>query len=1261
MSDPTPLLVPMAVQALLVNRLVQQDPDHQLIRWLPNYQALDSFEDPVPTAWSNLQGDIALGVHLHWRLPAALTRARGKSTEKAELLLAPNRWIVARLATAPRDGNAPPAPPQLTAWIVESDFTDPDEGTSPFLDLSSSTSGSVKLTKLGRNMAIEQWEGEPGRPMFLQPTGLADVTFTAFQPGIVDVFAFRDDTTGLAEGTLLTYLVAGWYSDPTKDPLQQADPLAPAQTPPALLTPKALEWNVLGDAGSAPTLCVVHGMIHGLSWQTASIPPRIDADATQMQVAVGYTAVDALAAILAAKAGQPSGGELETKLQAFQYDTLSTLDDPDGTAQLELRIRQAWFGSTPGGTRWSLVPVAQGAQRAQEGDALDRTATPPPRPLTEAQEQWLAALNTTQRSLDTARRELKTMQWELFALWWKSQRAPHDASDQRENFGVDLTVIMGWIADALDDTKDQSRVKAVQRQQDRVNALAATLPDPTSPASIDAWSKTIPAAPPPPGTTPVALALKPNALPSFFHPADPVVLIAGLTPPTNDVDDSVPLSCRTLDAVVTGVNVGSTPVTAASGSLGTTIPRPDTAKLPPPVAAAVNALAVETFFADPTNAASIVTNGLGSTDEDTIGKLATAMAAGTAQIATITPPLPASFAYVAWQQAWSPLFLQWTITWFPTVTVQASGPIEPPGAGRDGAQDNWPFTPDPWHFDGSDCVIARGSEYHAWTGGEIWGGLDQVGPKTYIGRTFLTPHANLLLIRRLADYVRLHPEDTDLEKIEDLIDAVGESRFLSQSLSGFNSAFIMRGLTHSPAPDPSSPVGSAVAGENRGVPMVDVGNDGFGFGQGGTPFFFPARGGFFQFERLIIVDSFGQKLNLLSANGNGVSGPPESFVPIRGAGLVPDASSGIATPERRIKQAPRIVQPSRLDLRLLDASDDTKELFYAPGVNPVCGWLLPNHLDHSIAVYDAAGNALGELLVLADATGRKVDWLAAPDVANPITGPAQIANPHLRAALSALMSTSGGTDADRAAAFDALYQSIDETLWMIDPPGGQSDHDLAVLIGRPLAVVRAQIQFELFGKPATNQSWRDTLQDLDGGLTELSFPIRLGSIELLDDGLIGYFTGDGYDTFHAVHPSTTATSPYVAAIAPDHYFAMPLDYPSYTTQNLTLLLDPHGTVHATTGILPTATLRLPAPLYTTALARMAMTFRIGPVLTQPDSIRLPYPGERHGTWTWIRRTGPGATDWEIDSIVPANAQARLADTPPHLIDGWLQFTPRTDS
>lgn len=1238
----TPLLVPMAVQALLTNSWVQKMPNRPFERWTVDYAALNKLDPATPPPFSEQTTPPELGVHLYWKLPAAYSHGTAATPGDAiSFPFIPNRWLVGRLAT-PSAGAAP----QLTVWIIQSDYLGAD-GTNQAADPFQSQPGAIVLGGMGRSMAIEEWTGEPGGQMYLRATGTSDVTFTAYQPALTDILSFYDaSATQLAENTELTYWVCGWYSDPTKDVLAGGNA-------------SALNWEVLGNPATAPTLSIAHGMAYGMTWQTSEAPPVIDPDATAMKVSVGYTAVDALAAML----GDPTGAT-ETLLEAFQYGALETLDDADGAAQLELRIRRAWFGATPGGTRWKIVPVSQAQQDETQ---LSGATIPPPFALDPAQASWLAALNVTQRDYDQAVRTLKTMQWELFALWWKSERIPQALKTQigeQQGWGLDLTAIEKMIQTAIGTTAPGPSLAKVTAQQATVAGYAAQLPDPTSSTSIATFSAQIPDN----SATPPALILRPTALPPFYHPSDPVVLVAGMTPPENEPDTSVSLLCRTPDALVTGVNVpGGGQITRATGTLASAIALPTTTALPPAIASAIQAIAVEAFFVDPGNARIILTDGLGSANPAILSQLTTNMAAGTAQLSTIANPLQAGFAFQQWTQAWSPLFIQWEIQWFPTVANTPCGTPEPPPAavfgGMPQQKDNWAFDQAGWTFDGSDNVAARGGEYYSWTAGEIWDPnlSAPVPPQTYAGRSFLTPHAMDTFLKRIATYVSLHPDDTEIAALQTAIDAISQSRFLSQTLSGFNDAFLMRSgeLT---SPPPPGPIATAIGGENRGIPMVALGDQDFSFGSG-TPFFFPVRGGFFQFQRLVIVDSYGQVLDLLYANGNG-TGNAADFEPIRGAGLAPSTGTTIENPAMRVRQAPRLVQPTRLNLRLFDAADDTKEVYYAAGADPVCGWLMNNHIDRSIAVYDAGGTALGELIVLADdtGTGSQVDWLPAPGPDPAVTDPSQIANAHLRAALSAFTQGSVIPAAERVAAFQALYQSIDETLWTVDPPGGQSDHDLAVLIGRPLALVRLELQLELYGNAATNQSWRDTLQAQDAGLSTFSFPIRLGSPELLDDGVIGYFTSDNYGQFNAVHASTSATSPYVVPVVPNNYLSLPfVDSGQAPTVMLTMLLDPRGKIHANTGMQPVGLFELPSEFYTASLARMGVTFRVGPVLTASDTIRMPVPAEQNGSWAWMRHTGAGTDpgDWETDAIVTADATARLADKPPRLMEGWLKFTPKS--
>ncbi|HZO25856.1 MAG TPA: hypothetical protein VFH48_07670, partial [Chloroflexota bacterium] len=125
---------------------------------------------------------------------------------------------------------------------------------------------------------------------------------------------------------------------------------------------------------------------------------------------------------------------------------------------------------------------------------------------------------------------------------------------------------------------------------------------------------------------------------------------------------------------------------------------------------------------------------------------------------------------------------------------------------------------------------------------------------------------------------------------------------------------------------------------------------------------------------------------------------------------------------------------------------------------------------------------------------------------------------------------------DNGIGFSDFLQVVDETLWSINPPGDRNDHDLAVLVGRPLAIVRAELSLKLSGLPVVNQDWWnlftpdsiDTddptqpaqLAAIDGGVSSFQWPVRLGSHVLRDDGLIGYFVDDPAATGTAFPGST---------------------------------------------------------------------------------------------------------------------------------------------
>lgn len=1361
MANTSPLLVPVAAEALLVNHVVQTNVTFH--RWEMEYSNLLGFESPVPPAFSDLSSAPPdPGVHLHWSLPRALTRGtQVQATARAEVSggqvsgvvvasggydyadalppvvtisggggtgaaasavvrdgvvisvnvvsggsgytsapqvtiapspaisfpYVPNRWLVVRYSPAPDSSRARPT----KAWLLQSDALDPNAAASEsnsFVNPFPSEAGAIEPTRLGtKAVVLESWAGEADSPqrLFLRALGPGEATFAAYQPGVVNVFSFydplydataayslpayRDAAERLPENSQLTYLLAGWYSDPTHDPLygpvtswdSAGDPLRSLWTSEndsggaweALLA--SLDWTVATAAGESdlPTQSLFHGLVYGVNWQTSSVPPRPNSTPQDLQVAVGNTSIDALAAIVGLHADSPAIGAVEAELlEAFQYNFLRTLDQPDGHAQLDLQIRQAAFASATGGTFWQVV-AAQTAET--ETGRLDPGVVPAPPPLEPAQAQALAALNQSQRQLDEAARALASLQWELYATWWKQNRLAKMSVAQQadlEQYFSDLDSITALI-DANARPGAGTLFQQVQEQQQAVGALAQKLPDPTNPQSIGTYATNVLA------LDPARLQLKPTTMPRFYQPADPVVLVAGLQASekqgTLDADGS--LVCRLASQAVTGVNVqsgsGVVPVTATTAGVGAVIPTPTNARLPATIAAGLNVLEVETFFVDPADAATIVKVGLGSSDQPTIDALRAAMLAGTAQIhGGASPPSP-DFMFSAWtEQPWSPLYMEWEVTFYPTVQPDqmdnetdwpfadiafAPPPSQSPTGEAVSTSQPW------WVFDGTDF--------------EWYGGLPTTS-QDYVGRTFLTPQSTYVMIARLRKYLKEHP-NADLQAVENLIDRIGDWNFLSQRLSGLVDQFIMRDLTQSRPPDSS--VAAQVGEQYHAVPDPTKGNQDTDFGSG-TPYFFPVRGGFLKFVRLTVVDAFGQVIDLMQAGGNKGTGVP--FAPVRGRGLVPLAQTSLPQPSELISLAPRLVQTGRLNFRFISATADARETGMWPDANPVCGWVLPNHLDGALMVYDAGGNAIAELLLLADTGGHAaVRMVPAPASASAVSAPAQIVNPHLRGFVSALTSATDG-----GAGFRNLLAAVDETLWTVDPLGGRADENLSVLIGRPLALVRAQLQFELDGQPVYNQSWGETLRQSWAGVGAIDFPVRLGSLDLYDDGLMGYFEGDTYTTFNSVHSPTgyqPAAGSYLNPVGYNgNYLKLKFDYPNYTPKYVTLLLDPRGGVHAFTGILPAKNVSLPGSYYEDALARMAVTFRTAPVLTDATVVRIPYPTERNGQWTWVQRAAALPADWtdpagwKSATIVKADSQARLPDAPPRLVEGWLKLTPK---
>lgn len=446
----------------------------------------------------------------------------------------------------------------------------------------------------------------------------------------------------------------------------------------------------------------------------------------------------------------------------------------------------------------------------------------------------------------------------------------------------------------------------------------------------------------------------------------------------------------------------------------------------------------------------------------------------------------------------------------------------------------------------------------------------------------------------------------------------------------------------------------------------------------------PLFGGTLQLDRLRLVDAFGRVLDV----------PPE----VIGAAATPSHLQVEGVPGG-MRLRPRIQHKARWLFRLVDPAQpsdappgDAREAFVDQldpegAVNPVAGFLLPDHIDESMEAFGVDGTPIGE--AGHDAVTGAVVWEPAPGrPLPPDAGPLQELDPHARVVGQ---MAAGLVQADAAArnagtppassALSTLLRAIDTTLWTVDTFAAVGSSTVAGLVGRPVAVVRASLTLDApddvdeveVAAPADADARRAAFATL----RDHRFPVRLGTLNRSDDGLLGFFVDDDYAHLRLVDRVVAesaldsgrlhghlgllggVTTPSVAPL--DHPYVVPdgtVWLRAGQTVRLTLLMLPLGRVHLTSGILPRKNLALADDWVAAGLRRLVPSVRVGPVLVDPAEIRLPLVTLLGDSQTFTRRTGP--LTWRDDPIVAATQTAYLPRLPHEAQEGWVRVTPAED-
>jgi hypothetical protein len=1161
------------------------------------------------------------GLHLHWAAPDSLTHAaQSEASGDLDFPALPNRWLVTRFLI--QGGQA-----SSKAWIIESDVLSsapPNGKNAPTLP---AQDAQQNFRYVGVWQVFDGNWVEPNIPagqtikaLFgseIHAVASGDIAFAAFYPNARNVFGFYDDVADVSVSgdtpVNLMYAVTGWFSDGANDPLSKNLTLEELQ--------QQYAWTYGDGGGATPAYSLYAGLVQDIGWNPNTQYITDSDTPVSLDVAVGNNPAETMAAYFRG-VNAPTLTIYEQLLTMFEMGLLSTYKQPKPgqMADLAETLHEKMFSSVDAGTIYTIVLPS-----ADDPNSLDDQNTAPnlPLPLADA----LNLLNEYQQQYDMATVEVEQYRWQVFADWYRIFQV--DVSSQNYAFNTFVAHYQ------LNQTVQQNLTAAQTQCAHQLTAVKNMLSG-------------------------QKLVLKALPAPVYWAPNEPVVLVAG-----QDIEaarryggdgrfhDEGYLVCRLTTQVLTAIQVNvNGPVTLDASQFGGALP-PGVGSLP--YGTDCSNLSEEACLLN----TSLVAARAGGSDA-TLAPALGAWLNGTEQSGNpyqqFTGTLPSPVAVRWWQNGnpWFPLILLWEADFHPLMPTTQGAQLQ-----------NY----SPQIFTANYAVNPNYEGLIAYKPPQSGTGVINIDPKTidfdpndsqsgtqkYTGASVLSATAADNLQALLTTYLAQNKDDT----LKAVLGELNSTNILLQAMSGFNDALLMReqSLQLHIATAPGLPLPFRTATNQANQVIGDIGNipalvPNF------NGFFNPLRAGYVQIG-LRLLDAFGQKR------------------PVQ-IGKLYLADSVSTYYDRQLEPGiiylqPRLSQPSRLLFRWL-AADTTEydEMNAHPATSPVCGWLLTNHLSGGFFIYNQQGKALGSLTVSGDNT--KVEWQATPGddstINEDLATVMRYENVHLRDLAVAL--------SESAPFFQAFWKAVDYASTFITRLAPNSDAGMAALVGQPVALVQASLLLQQQGMTATNLSLNtlnnqtNEYQDTDNQLGGVQFPVILGDLQEIDDGLVGYFKQggtDGYDfsTFYSEGASAMSTSGVVQPSA-TNLLLTPNSTPEGHSPNITqgeqkvlMLVDPRAGIHATAGILPTQYVEIPPYQYADTLAGLEMTFLTTPVLKESTGLSLPVPAESGYVWSWVEeeQVAGVTSEWIVTPNIGApTANAVWQYTPQSVTEGWLRLNPK---
>lgn len=1226
------LLTPMTVDALVLGEpnlrnvntdFAQVGVDYSQLRFSPPGSPTPSpFQQPP----SGLNTPMP-GVQLHWTVPAGLRS--GQSTDTSvEFPLLPNRWLLIRSVTP----TGSTAAPTLTAWLLQSDvidynngspYPDPDNGPVVFIGSPQPLGGSFNDT--------------PSTTKRLYGIGPGDPGFASVYQSAQNILAFYDPMTSVVNGDV-SYTVIGFFNPPSWDPL-----LGVSQTDPEGFTSQDT-WQSLMDqlrlqVGDGSPGDLTEAQAAWQAWAQANgvnpsglpeaqqdLPGQLLCFGSVQQIAWQGTSVLYDTNVPPSGAVTVAAGNTSTEALGAWLDTQIQergIQDYSAERLIEAIMTDTLTTFMSDVVGFEFLVAAQRFGASKGGDVTVVTL-PSSNPTSQTTVPLDAQQTAALTTLNATEVQRNVLTSALSSRQWALFAAQWKLVQQPSNSTVQAAIAsLTTQIDALNAELDTAITNAASQLQ----TLQGLLGDDyvTSTVSQD----------------------------QYQAPADPVILVTSVQSDDKLVQRSTAALDVNLDGRMSGqtltgftLTVDQVTATLTSAEMAATLDLSFLTRSNLPLEA--QDILIESLMLDPGvvpwlatlwmqeagpgptlgDVEQAITNlqaGVRAAPDLDDGLSARLLAEATGYLGTAPDPL----ANQDWEQPWTPVYISWQVSWHPS-----------------GAMPSQALTD--------------------WTLGEIdleWT-QTQVPDNgiTYTGRTLLNTDAPIVLASRID--LLLTQQDLDIpgfvrDDLQTMSDVLKTSDVVTQSLSGLTDMLIQRAVAQAYGNQSGDE-----APENATLPAPP---------QSGEPPFQPIRSGHLSFLKLWVVDAWGQVLK----------------TEVQGGTVVPLYSESMITPGGQVNQIygqlpPRLAQSARLDLELVDATaaSPAPPSNASDSTSPICGYVAANHLDGGLLVYDATGTVQGELLpIVQDGGTSGLRWEAAPGLDFPLGSPPQLENAHLQAMVEGIL-------AQAEAGIDALGELLDlvDGVTTLANPNWSSNSNLSLLIGEPVAVVRATVQLQLDGDPVYDQAYSNTGRNVTNGYTAVAFPLRIGDVALPTDGVVGYYLDDDYSVCNAVYGYTpleglreaTRSGPEAVRAAAMSLTVASTEYvvlntlipvppqentgalgtgttpPAPTPHTLTVLMSPFGQLTAITGFLPNQARALAPGPVTLAVSNLAFTARAGPLLVNPTGVRMPLPVDIQGTWNFVWRDT--VTTWTEADIGNADAQAQLDPVPLQLYWGWLKLT-----